>query len=296
VTEQTGDTTPLTGDMLDSAFYFPQYYDVIANVFRDAGATSQIQSLWGARQTDWGTVAAANGVGVAPYKIPVNFLDNHDVGRFLFYEFFHADSADMAAGTITSGQFDAIRDLKLKNAYVLLFTEQGIPCVYYGDEQGFQGGNDPANREDLWPSNYVQTPLTDPTTGITYGRFFPWIQKLAGLRKRYRALTHGDQKVVWATDHVGSEADAGIFAYERAGGDAMDRYALVVINTNRDKSSSPTDGTKNMAVSAPAGTVLVDVLSDKQTTYAVAADGTLAIQVPFLSASLLVPQSQVSGG
>jgi glycosidase len=289
------DGVALTGDMLDSAFYFPQYYDVVSNVLRDSGATNQIQSLWNARTADWGTVPAQGGVGIPPAQIPINFLDNHDVGRFLFNEFFDVDSAALAKGTINQTQFDQIRAAKLRNAYVFLFTEQGIPCVYYGDEQGFQGGNDPANREDLWPSGYAQTPTTDPVTGNTYGTFFPWIQQLTALRKKYRALSHGDQKIVWATNDVGTEADAGIFSYERAGGDAGDAYALIVLNTNVYKASSPTSGGSNMPVSAPAGTMLVDVLAEKPTTYAVAADGTLAIQVGALAAAVLVPESQVSG-
>jgi glycosidase len=228
--------------------------------------------------------------------VPVNFLDNHDVGRFLFKEFFHTDTAAVLAGTLPADQFDATRDARLKTAYVFLFTEQGIPCVYYGDEQGFEGGNDPANREDLWQSGYVQAPQMgpDPVTGITYGRFYPWIQRLTTLRKKYKAFTRGDQKVVWATDHTGKEMDAGIFAFERAGGDAMDGYALVVLNTSRQQ-GSPTDGMKKMAVSIAASTMLVDVLPDKPVSYQVAGDQTLAIQVPALGAAVLVPQSQMGG-
>jgi len=26
----------------------------------------------------------------------------------------------------------------------------GIPIIYYGDEQGFNGGADPQNREPIW--------------------------------------------------------------------------------------------------------------------------------------------------
>ena len=37
-------------------------------------------------------------------------------------------------------------------------------------------------------------------------------KKLADLRKKYSALRRGDQKVVWSTDRVGDEPDAGIFA------------------------------------------------------------------------------------
>ena len=36
----------------------------------------------------------------------------------------------------------------------LVYVAQGIPIVYYGTEQGFSGGDDPANREDLWRSGY----------------------------------------------------------------------------------------------------------------------------------------------
>jgi len=33
---------------------------------------------------------------------------------------------------------------------VFALTGRGIPFFYYGDEQYFSGGNDPANRESLW--------------------------------------------------------------------------------------------------------------------------------------------------
>jgi alpha-amylase len=277
------DGVPLNADQLDSAFYFPQYYGAVSSVLRDAGGTKQIQGLWDQRPMNWGTDQPKGGIGIEPYKVPVNFLDNHDVGRFLFNEFFHTDAAAIQAGQLDAKDFDVVRRDKLKNALVFLFTEQGIPCVYYGTEQGLEGGNDPANREDLWDTGYK-----------TDGDVFQWIQKLTALRKKHKALTHGDQKVVWATDHTGMEDDAGIFAFERAGGDAGDGYALVVLNIHRDKASSPSDGGTTMKVSAAPGTTLVDVLSPKQLTYPVAADGTLVISVAKRSAALLVPQAQAN--
>jgi len=33
----------------------------------------------------------------------------------------------------------------------------GIPTVYYGQEQGMHGDSDPYNREALWPSGYQNT-------------------------------------------------------------------------------------------------------------------------------------------
>uniref|UniRef100_A0A7S3MMW5 alpha-amylase n=1 Tax=Favella ehrenbergii TaxID=182087 RepID=A0A7S3MMW5_9SPIT len=59
-----------------------------------------------------------------------SFMDNHDNARFL---------------SVYPG-----RDNGFKNAVCFALTARGIPFFYYGDEQMFSGGNDPANRESLW--------------------------------------------------------------------------------------------------------------------------------------------------
>ncbi|HEY5242592.1 MAG TPA: alpha-amylase family glycosyl hydrolase [Polyangiaceae bacterium] len=258
--------------MLDSVFYFSQHFTVFSNVFENAydptlaQGTDQIQALWQQKTTNYGTQPQPNGIGVAPYKALVNFIDNHDVPRFLF-----ASNGDVNA---------------LRNALTLLFTEDGIPNLYYGTEQEFSGGNDPANREVLWTSGM-------PTDGDTFAH----IANLARLRKAYVALRRGDTKVVWSSPHVGQEDDAGIFAFERAGGDAgSGPYALVVLNTNDFKTSSTSNGTTPMQTTAPAGTTLVDVLDPAQATYSVDASGQLRANVPAQKAMILVPQSQVGQG
>jgi glycosidase len=252
---------------LDSVFYFSQHYQVFHDVFSQAhspgaqAGTQQIQDLWTARKTNYGSAPQNDGINLPPTKALVNFLDNHDVGRFLF---------DAAGDTAA-----------LRNALTLLLTEDGIPCIYYGTEQEFSGGNDPANREILWTSNYDETNAT-----------FQHIALLNKIRVAYLALRHGDLNIVYSTQHTGTETDAGIFAYERGGGDAPNTYALVVLNTNGQKSSQTGD-TNAMQLTAAPNTVLVDVLDPAQTTYTVAADGTLRMQVPAQSASILIPQDQV---
>lgn len=252
---------------LDSVFYFSQHFQVFHDVFAQAhvangqAGTSQIASLWAARQTNYGTQPQNDGIGIPPYKALVNFLDNHDVPRFLFDA-----EGDVAA---------------LQNAFTLLMTEDGIPCIYYGDEQEFAGGNDPANREIFWTSQYDET-----------GATFQHVARLAKIRKAYLALRRGDLNVVYSTPHVGAETDAGIFAFERGGGDAPGTYALVVLNTN-DQKSSTTGDVNAMTVTAAPNTVLQDVLDPAGATYTVAADGTLRIQVPPQSALILIPQDQV---
>jgi glycosidase len=248
---------------LDSVFYFSQKFQVFSDVFEAAHdstrqrGTRQIEELWNVRPTNWGNQPQPGGVGVAPSKLPVNFLDNHDVARFLF-----SSKNDIAA---------------LRNALTLLLTEEGIPCLYYGTEQDFSGGNDPANREVLW------------TTGFdTSGETFRHIARLTKLRKTYPALRRGDTKVVFSTHHTQLEPDAGLFAFERSGGGAGSGYALVVLNTHAKQASST-----DLTVTAPAGTEFVDVLGATGARYTVDAQQRITVSLGAQSAQVLVPARQV---
>lgn len=253
--------------MLDSVFYFSQHYQVFRDVFHYAvdpakqKGTEQIAKLWADRRKNYNNEPQPGGIGVAPSRALVSFMDNHDVARFLFS---------------ANGDKDVLR-----NALVLLMTEEGIPCLYYGTEQDFEGGNDPANREVLWNTGFS-------TTGDTFRHF----AKLARTRAAYEALRKGDTNVVWSTPHVGDEEDAGIFAFERTGGDAGTAYALVVLNTNNRKDGVTADGDEAMKPSAAHGT-LVDVLDPERRTYAVAASGELRLTVPRQRAMILIPEDQV---
>ena len=253
--------------MLDSVFYFSQHYSVFRDVFQMAHdeaqqrGTSQIEELWAKRRLNYRNEPQPDGIGVAPSKALVNFIDNHDVARFLFF---------------AKGDVDALR-----NALVLLMTEEGIPCIYYGTELDFAGGNDPANREVLWTTGF-------PTNGDT----FRHIAKLARIRRDYEALRYGDTKVVWSSPRTHADDDAGIFAFERGGGDAGPKYALVVINSNGRKDSVTAHDGATMKLSR-AGVTLVDVLDPEQRTYTVPASGELRVTVPKQRAMILVPEADV---
>ena len=256
-----GTGQPLSGDQLDSAFYFPQHFQAIRDVFQQAQSTDRIQTLWAQRATTWGTVAPASGIDVVPADIPVNFLDNHDVPRFLY------------------GVRDLPKDqrrLLLHNALLFLYTAPGVPCLYYGTEQEFSGGNDPANREDLWLSGYD---TQNPT--------FRWIARMAKIRKAYASLRRGSWAVTWASDRVGDEEDAGLFAFERNGGTSSNGYSLVVINSNQAHASHTSFGGNAMPVLAPPGTELRDALSGD--SFTVAGDGTIEVSVEPMRGVILVP-------
>lgn len=249
------DGRPITGDQLDSVFYFSQYFTAIRDVFQLGQSTKRIEDLWTARLEHWGTEAMELGTGVAPSDMPINFIDNHDVSRFLF-----------------TGNVEG-----LHNALAFIFTAQGVPCVYYGTEQEFSGGNDPSNREDMWPTGFP-----------TDGRTFTLIQRLAQIRKDSAALRRGAITVVWSTDRIEEEEDAGIFAFERKGGDAGDDYALVIFNAS-DKESAPSFEGANLTTSLGEGTELSDVLGGDR-SFTVGPDGELVIDpgLPPQSALILV--------
>jgi len=255
------DGRELTGDQLDSVFHFPQYYSVMRDVFQNGQSTDRIQTLFEERPTYYGQIPMELGVGIPPYKTLVNFIDNHDVPRFLY-------ESDQPS---------------LHQALGFLLTEEGVPCIYYGTEQGFAGGNDPANREDMWLSGFDRS---HPT--------FQWVKRLNAIRRAYPALRRGDQTVVYSTPRFEQEEDAGMFAFERAGGDAGDGYALVAMNAHKSKASTTAFEGAAMVVNAAPGSTLVDVISGQ--SHAVGGDGTLALTLDAVTVAILVPEGQLASG
>eukprot|EP01024_Parvocaulis_polyphysoides_P026498 TRINITY_DN24120_c1_g3_i5.p1 TRINITY_DN24120_c1_g3~~TRINITY_DN24120_c1_g3_i5.p1 ORF type:complete len:1017 (+),score=146.26 TRINITY_DN24120_c1_g3_i5:177-3227(+) len=110
------------------------------------------------------------------------FLENHDLPRFLSYQ------------PDTSLYINAL-------AYVIL--GEGIPILYYGAEQGFDGDEDPANREPLWTSDYDTT-----------GDLFQQIQTLTSIRS---------QKELWNEPMVELTVDDNCYSFARGS-------TLVVLN------------------------------------------------------------------
>jgi hypothetical protein len=109
--------------------------------------------------------------------------------------------------------------------------------------------------------------------------------------------------VRWSTPDVGIEQDAGIFAFERTGGDAGSSYAMVVLNTNAFKASDTANGSSVMATALPPNTVLVDVLNGNApgtsapATFTTDASGNLLVSnVPLQSGYILIPQAQLQSG
>ncbi|MDU2542367.1 MAG: alpha-amylase family glycosyl hydrolase, partial [Klebsiella sp.] len=100
-----------------------------------------------------------------------NQLDSHDTARFKSLL-----GKDVA---------------RLPLAVVWLFSWPGVPCIYYGDEVGVDGNNDPFCRKPFpW----------DPALQDT--QLLALYQRMAKLRKAQQALRYGGCQVIYAEDNV----------------------------------------------------------------------------------------------
>ena len=247
---------------VDSVFHFSQKFRVIDGVFMHGNPTEDIESLIEDRRKHFASVpkkngpTSASGKGLTSQQLLVNFVDNHDLPRFLYQK----PSVDA-----------------LHNALVYLLTMNGIPCIYYGTEQQFDGGNDPANREDMWKSNFN-----------TSNRTFKHIQHLISLRKKHAPLRRGDLKVRWSTSRTGDESDAGIFAFDRT---YKGETVLVVINTHGKNTSRTSFEDATMKTSFSQGTKLKNVFDDRDKqndTVTVGSNGELDVKVKPRGAKIYV--------
>ncbi|OBZ75401.1 Alpha-amylase 1 [Grifola frondosa] len=138
----------------------------------------------------------------------------------------------------------------LWNAMIFNFMSDGIPIVYYGQEQGMHGNSDPWNREPLWPSGYANT-----TT-------YELIQKLNQLRN---FLVNGTSNWLTSSIDVLTESKEGI---------AFMKGDVITILTNI---GSPPQNV-SIAVYTPFESSLstVDILTCKQ--YAVGSNGTVEVE------------------
>ncbi len=236
---------------LDSVLAYPMYY-TCQDVFVWGQPTSRISSRWN----------ALSSYDPDARERLVTFLDNHDQPRFL--------SSDRADGDTS----------RLRTALAFLLTARGIPAIYYGTEQGFDGRSDPANREDMFDGRYESGPSDgdnfDPASDL-----YRWIRRLAKIRGMRRALRIGDTFVLEQ-----SGGGRGVFAFRRTFGA---EEVLVVLNT---AATSRTTGA--LATGWGSGWPVSDLLRAGAVIDTTDGAGSLRVQVPANGARVLVSTEDVS--
>jgi len=189
----------------------------------------------------------------------VTFLDNHDQPRFL--------------------SIDGATTNRLKVALVFLYTSRGIPCLYYGTEQAFNGAKDPWDREDMFAGQFEWGPSLGDNFNMTHP-LYKLVAMLNNFRRLYPALQTGVQSNLWNSAH-----GPGLFAYTRQLGT---QEVFVVFNTAETNQTLPP-----CRLIYPRKTKLVN-LFDESETYTLERGGkTPPIIVPGTSAKMFVAASDV---
>lgn len=242
---------------LDSAVDFQFYYASQGVFVRANRPPSDLSFRLQARE---------QSLGEHHLKMP-NFLDNHDVPRFL-----HVSQENPGSGL---GEQQRRLDLGLIGMFML----PGPPIVYNGTEQGFNGGNDPQNREDMFDGEYEFGPSIGDNF-VESSRFYQLIARLSLLRKELPALRRGNYKPL-----VVNQSGPGLWAFTRSyeGSDV-----LVVLNTSTNAS-----GSLSVTIPGFANSSITDALNPANTRL-LDATGTIQFtSIPAQGASIWIPSAQV---
>ena len=139
---------------LDSVFYFSQKYRGIDAVFAQGQPTKNLECLYNSRvgRNDDRRVVHDERLPAGPdYQ-----TDAARVRRPTAASGSRRSRCSSTSSTTTTCRASCSRRptrTSCASALAYLMTWDGIPCVYYGTEQGFAGGVDPKNREDMFRGN-----------------------------------------------------------------------------------------------------------------------------------------------
>ncbi|HTT18031.1 MAG TPA: alpha-amylase family glycosyl hydrolase [Candidatus Sulfotelmatobacter sp.] len=157
----TGDQSELVG--VDAALDYP-LFNTLKPVVKGFAPPAAVVGMYQNRKNVEANVLSSHGDATRYF---VTFLDNHDVKERIRY----VDPVDPT-------KFDDQVTLGL----ACLYSLPGIPCLYYGTEQGLHGsGSDPAVREALWGG-----PGFDEQSD-----FYQDIRQIASVRAQQSALRYG---------------------------------------------------------------------------------------------------------
>ncbi|MFN6380602.1 MAG: alpha-amylase family glycosyl hydrolase [Flavobacteriales bacterium] len=179
----------ITSGQLDAQFDF-NLYDAMVDAFaKDETGFENLQRTLNQSLYVYGS-----------HHLMGNITGNQDRARFISYadgSVQFSDDPKLVGWTkdIQNNGKEGFKKLAMLNAF--LMTTPGIPCVYYGDEIGLPGANDPDNRRMMVFENLNEDQSQLKQT----------VQKLAKLRQENMALIYGDI--------IPLKADNSVFAFLR---------------------------------------------------------------------------------
>jgi glycosidase len=223
-----GDASSMVG--VDAALDYPLFF-VLTPTVKGFTAPSALVAMYNQRKQIEQYILSSHGDAT---RFFVTFLDNHDVKARIRFE--------------QPGNVDEFDD-QVTMGVACLYSLPGIPCLYYGTEQGLHGsGSDPAVREALWGID----PTFPQNTSLYLG-----IQTIAAVRNAEPALRYGR---VYIRPISGDSVNFGVSPF--SGGTLAwsrilnDQEVLIVANANTTQSVS-VDVILEITLSAPGNTLRV---------------------------------------
>ena len=190
----------------------------------------------------------------------MNLVASHDTTRILSYLDGIDDDRNQKDVASAFPTYEATSDLAKQRQYLvafLQFTYAGAPTIYYGDEIGMVGADDPDDRRAFAWGQGNQELVT-------------WYATLANIRNSYAALRTGSVEPFDVNDIT-------IMSYVRR--DAED--AMVVLANNSESAKEVTINLSDLNISAES---LTDLISGTAYT---AERGHITVTVPALSGVIL---------
>ncbi|WP_234122774.1 pullulanase X25 domain-containing protein [Clostridium hydrogenum] len=251
----------LLGDMYDSVMNY-RFRGPVMNFVK--GTTDD-------NTTKYSAVDAMNELETMREQYPkeafeamLNLVDSHDTQRIISA----FDGAPKGTKSI-AGDPSASALAKMKMIPLIQMTYPGAPCIYYGDEAGMPGGDDPDNRR-----------------GMIWGKgnqdLVEWYATLIAIRKSNAVLRTGDISPITVPDAYKDD----VLAYTR---DDPKDHAVIAINRRTTSINSIT-----LAVpSVPDGTRLTNALNP--TEHYTVIDGKVTVNIPEQSGVILLSDYNLTG-
>ncbi|GEM_PF-2181403 len=156
-------------DLLHAQFDFPLYY-IIGNVLRGNGLYQAVRE----GKTGYESGFKSDLMGT--------FMGNHDVARAISVA--SAQNENKWGNNPTPSDWTPYN--RLMAAWMILLTQPGIPLIYYGDEFGMPGSNDPDNRRMMLFGNDL-----NEQQKTTLG----FVQSVVNIRRAHKALSRGKKEI-----------------------------------------------------------------------------------------------------
>jgi len=194
---------------VDAALDFPLFH-ALPRIAKGQGDVADLRRVFSLRKAQESALLSSHGEAGRYF---VSFLDNHDQHERFKHPLTPA--------------------IQVMLGYTLLFTLQGIPCLYYGSEQGLEGTVDGAGNAELKSNESTREALWGkPGAFSTNSSMFVAIRRLATLRQDEPTFSFGRlyfREVSGnGTDFGHSTGKGGIVAFSRI---LCDREVVVVANT-----------------------------------------------------------------